>query len=224
MLNESQTGAKQSSTGEAIMICIDTSRWIKSTESPMFEDQANAIELYYTEKLKSHPETFEGICGMGDRCITHLCKPTRELSEIIGSLYAARIGGYLLLLDAVMEAHGVWFSHSGKKLGGHLPKRIGVFAEGFGDPAENKHELFDTLIAVADKNGNCNVLHVPPESSVCDSLLRSQIIRSGSAPLVSLLVQQESYSVADNTDALALSRSLIIPHVGVSDSLASLSV
>ncbi|GKE50433.1 dehydroascorbate reductase 2, partial [Tanacetum coccineum] len=119
-----------SSTGEAIMICIDTSRWIKSTESPMFEDQANAIKLYYTEKLKSHPETFEGICGMGDRCITHLCKPTRELSEIIGSLYAARIGGYLLLLDAVTEAHGVWFSLSGKKLGGHLPKRIVVFAGG----------------------------------------------------------------------------------------------
>ncbi|GJU17381.1 hypothetical protein Tco_1145347 [Tanacetum coccineum] len=164
---------------------------LESAYNEMMLQQENMdVELWQSKKNVDGPETFEGICGMGDRCITHLCKPTRELSEIIGSLYAARIGGYLLLLDAVTEAHGVWFSLSGKKLGGHLPKRIVVFAGGFGDPAENKHELFDTLIAVADKNGNCNVLHVPPESSVCDSLLRS----------------------------------LIIPHVGVSDSLASLSV
>ncbi|GKD34907.1 hypothetical protein Tco_1250416 [Tanacetum coccineum] len=60
----------------------------------------------------------------------------------------------------------------------------------------------------------------------------SQIIRSGSAPFASLSVQQESskqnimavaalYFVADNTDALSLSRSQVIPRVGGSGPLAS---
>ncbi|GKD55241.1 hypothetical protein Tco_1288628, partial [Tanacetum coccineum] len=60
---------------------------VKSTASRRFKDQVNAIELYCTEKLKSHPETVVGTCGMGEICITHLIKPTRELPEIIGSLY-----------------------------------------------------------------------------------------------------------------------------------------
>ncbi|PWA75122.1 dehydroascorbate reductase 2 [Artemisia annua] len=59
----------------------------------------------------------------------------------------------------------------------------------FGDPYMDKRDLFEALIRSADKDGNCNVCHVPPESSVPEALSRSQIIiprrvggGSGSAP------------------------------------------
>ncbi|GJV17018.1 hypothetical protein Tco_1362341 [Tanacetum coccineum] len=61
-----------------------------------------------------------GICGMGEICITHLIRPTRELPKIIGLLYDARLGGSLLLLEAVVDAHDVWFSCSDKEVGIHL--------------------------------------------------------------------------------------------------------
>nr|GEV25822.1 leucine-rich repeat protein [Tanacetum cinerariifolium] len=102
----------------------------------------------------------------------------------------------------------------------------------FGDPARNKQQLFKTLIDVADNNGNCNLLYVPPDSTVRDALLRSQIIQSSSSPFATLPVQPESskenimaaaalYSVADNTDVASLSRSRVMPHVEGSGPLAS---
>nr|GEU66403.1 callose synthase 9 [Tanacetum cinerariifolium] len=52
-------------------------------------------------------------------------------------------------------------------------RNIAFDAMCFGDPAENKQELFLTLIALADNNNNCNLLHVPHGSSlVHDALLR----------------------------------------------------
>ncbi|PWA79443.1 26S proteasome non-ATPase regulatory subunit 4 [Artemisia annua] len=202
--------------GEAIMICIDTSDWMDSTKSDSFKEQLAAIELYCTKKIESHPETVVGISGMGERSFTHLVRPTRELWRITGALYDATIGGYLLLVEAIADAYDVWFGCWDKELGVHLPKRIAVFAGGpvydekddvqmfgevlkernvacdaisFGDPKRNKQELFDILVAAADNNGNCNVLHVPPESSVRDALLRSQIIQSCLIPFARLSKQ-----------------------------------
>nr|GFD10739.1 dehydroascorbate reductase 2 [Tanacetum cinerariifolium] len=87
------------------------------------------------------------------------------------------------------------------------------FGHSSGRPAKNKKELFDTLIAAADNNGNCNHVHVPPNSTVVATLWRSQIIQSGGDGSAS----HESYYVA----ALSLSmRSLITPHVGVSRHLS----
>lgn len=42
----------------------------------------------------------------------------------------------------------------------------------FGDQSANKKELFDTLIAAADNNGNCHILHVEPGCSVRRALSR----------------------------------------------------
>nr|GEU91764.1 dehydroascorbate reductase 2 [Tanacetum cinerariifolium] len=175
------------------------------------------------------------------------------------SLDEAAMGGHLKLVTAIVKAHTVWFGCWNKELGNHLPKRIAVFAGGrvfaemgdvqklgkamkdmnvacdvisFGDPARNKQQLFKTLIDVADNNGNCNLLYVPPDSTVRDALLRSQIIQSSSSPFATLPVQPESskenimaaaalYSVADNTDVASLSRSRVMPHVEGSGPLAS---
>ena len=64
-----------------------------------------------------------------------------------------------------------------RSLGKVLKERnIACDAISFGDPASNKKELFDTLIDVADNNGNCNLLHVPPASTVLDALSRFIII------------------------------------------------
>ncbi|GKE05018.1 dehydroascorbate reductase 2 [Tanacetum coccineum] len=180
--------------GEAIMICIDTSRWMMGNNSHMFKQQADAIRLYCTQKFKSHEDTVVGICGM-----------------------EASMGGDLMLVTAVMKAHTVWFGCWDKDLGNHLPKRIAVFAGGpvyeemgevqilgkamkdrnvacdvisFGDPAINKQQLFKTLIDAADNNGNCNLLHVPSDSSVHDALLRSHV--GGSRPLASSVHQESS--------------------------------
>nr|GEX86195.1 dehydroascorbate reductase 2 [Tanacetum cinerariifolium] len=129
------------------------------------------------------------------------------------------MGGDLMVLKAVMNAHTVWFGCWDKELGNHLPKRIAVFAGGpvyeemrqvqilgkamkdrnvacdvisFGDPAINKQQLFKPLIDVADNNRNCNLLYVPPNFTVEDALFSSQIIQCGSAPFASPPVQQES--------------------------------
>nr|GEW77336.1 hypothetical protein [Tanacetum cinerariifolium] len=96
----------------------------------MFKEQAEAIELYCTEKFKSHPENVMADCGMGDRCIDHLVTPTRELPHIMSVVHNVTIGGYLLLLEAVMYAHEIWFCCEGTELGTHLPKRIVLFARG----------------------------------------------------------------------------------------------
>nr|GEX58583.1 26S proteasome non-ATPase regulatory subunit 4 homolog [Tanacetum cinerariifolium] len=76
-----------SSTGEPIMICIDTSGWMQNKESPRFKEQAKAIRLYCTRKIKSNRQTVVGISGMGQRCITNLITPTRNLPLIMRSLY-----------------------------------------------------------------------------------------------------------------------------------------
>ncbi|GJS95915.1 dehydroascorbate reductase 2, partial [Tanacetum coccineum] len=177
------------------------------------------MQCYYEElDYQSHPDTIVGVYGMGEICITHLIRPTKELPEIIGYLYDARLGGSLLLLEAVADVHDVWFGCSGKELGIHLPKRITMFARGlvydikdgmhmlgevlkerniaceaicFGDPAENKQEFFHTLIALEDNNGNCNHLHVPHgSSSVHDTLLRTMFIGIVECLLLSLIVFQ----------------------------------
>ncbi|GJW60875.1 dehydroascorbate reductase 2 [Tanacetum coccineum] len=211
------------STGEAIMICIDTSGWMQNKESPRFKQQADAIRFYCTQKFMSNPHTVVGIGGMGERCLTNLITPTRNIALIMSSLYDAKISGDLLILDGVLHAHQVWFGCRGEELGVHLPKRMAVFAGGpvyyekddmkefgqefkeknvacdaisFGHPARNKKELFDTLIAAADNYGNCNLVHVQPNSTVLAALFSGC---GGSA-------SQESYSVA----ALDLSRSLLV--------------
>ncbi|GJR68991.1 dehydroascorbate reductase 2 [Tanacetum coccineum] len=225
------------STGEAIMICIDTSDWMQNKESPRFKQQADAIRFYCTQKFMSNPHTVVGISGMGEGCLTNLITPTRNIALIMSSLYDAKISDDLLILDGVLYAHQVWFGCRGEELGVHLPKRMAVFAGGpiyyekddmkefgqafkeknvacdaisFGHPARNKKELFDTLIAAADNYGNCNLVHVQPNSTVLAALFSSQIFQSGGGGSAS----QESYSVA----ALSLSRSLITPHVGEQES------
>ncbi|GKD64365.1 dehydroascorbate reductase 2, partial [Tanacetum coccineum] len=226
------TTTMEGEQGEAIMICIDTSRWMMGNNSHMFKQQADAIRLYCTQKFKSQ-DTVVGICGMGEKCIYHLAEPHRILSRIMNSLYKASMGGDLMLVAAVMKAHTVWFGCWDKELGNHLPKRIAVFAGGpvyeemdevqilgkamkdrnvacdvisFGDPAINKQQLFKTLIDAADNNRNCNLLYVPPNFTVEDALFRSQIIQCGSAPFASPPVQQECSKQNKN----ALSRSQII--------------
>ena len=46
----------------------------------------------------------------------------------------------------------------------------------FGDPYMDKRDLFEALIRSADKDGNCNICHVPPESSVPEALSRFNIL------------------------------------------------
>ncbi|GKE05698.1 dehydroascorbate reductase 2 [Tanacetum coccineum] len=58
-----------------------------------------------------------------------------------------------------------------------MNRNVGCDVISFGDPYIQKRQLFDTLIKITDNNnGNCNVCHVPPESSVFEALSRSEII------------------------------------------------
>ncbi|PWA65710.1 dehydroascorbate reductase 2 [Artemisia annua] len=67
----------------------------------------------------------------------------------------------------------------------------------FGDPYMNKRQFFYKLVRSADKDGNCNICHVPPESSLLEALSRSQIFiprvggESGSAQSSSLSGQHD---------------------------------
>ncbi|PWA95816.1 dehydroascorbate reductase 2 [Artemisia annua] len=130
------------------------------------------------------------------------------------------IGGHLRLVDAAANAYTVWMD-------GLRPTRIVFFAGGrlylplhrgrilatqlkdlnvacdvisFGDPYLDKKEFFDTF---ADHHGNCNVCYVPPESSVCEALSRSQIIiprvggGSSLPPSPSLSVQHDKTKKID---------------------------
>nr|GEV90303.1 dehydroascorbate reductase 2 [Tanacetum cinerariifolium] len=143
------------------------------------------------------------------------------------------MGGDLMVLKAVINAHTVWFGCWDKELGKHLPKRIVMFAGdpvyeemhqvrilgkamkdknvacdviSFGDPTLNKQQLFKPLIDAADNNRNCNLLYVPPNFTVEDALFSSQIIQCGSTPFVSPPVQHESSK--QNIMAVAASYSI----------------
>ncbi|GKD41678.1 hypothetical protein Tco_1261885 [Tanacetum coccineum] len=127
---------------EAIMICLDNSYWMESTKSPMFKEQADAIEFY---------------------CI--------------------RIGGELRFLEAAANAHSGLVG----ELYTPMKKRIVFFAGRtsmlasdvitFGNPYYKKRKVFDCFIQSANNKGNdCNICHVPPESSISEALSRSQII------------------------------------------------
>ncbi|PWA73171.1 dehydroascorbate reductase 2 [Artemisia annua] len=205
-------GTSSSSTAkepEDIMICLDNSWWMESNKSPMFKEQAEAIELYCSKKINSHPENTVGVAGMSEANLYCLVFPTRNLSQIMNAIYVARIGGYLDLKRAVSYAYSIWFGN----LDRDKQKRIVVFAGGvvyhrihhieilgeamkrrnlacdvinFGDQFMGKKKLLNRLIDIVDNNnGNCNICHVPPELSVCEALSRSQIIIprvGGSAP------------------------------------------
>ncbi|GJT96249.1 dehydroascorbate reductase 2 [Tanacetum coccineum] len=173
---------------------------MEDTESPMFEEQAEAVRLYCTKKIESHSSTVVGLCGMADRNIYYMIFPPRKLEDIIGAIYCVRIGGYLRLFEAASYAYSFWFGNKDTD----MQKRIVFFAGGplycpldegedlaralmnrnvacdaisFGDPNMKKRELFDTLIKITDNShGNCNVCHVPPESSIPEALSRSEII------------------------------------------------
>ncbi|PWA60992.1 dehydroascorbate reductase 2 [Artemisia annua] len=167
----------------------------------------------------SHIQNVVGVCGMGEQDIGHMIYLTRCLSKIIAAIYAVRIGGYLIVDEAVAFAYSIWFG----SLDTDLPKRIAVFAGGpvyqtplrieklarqmkkvnlacdiinFGHRFMDKKNLFKTLIDKVDNNGNCNICHVPPELSVSDALIRSQINTphvgvSGSAPSASFALQHD---------------------------------
>ncbi|GJT23410.1 hypothetical protein Tco_0893347, partial [Tanacetum coccineum] len=109
----------------------------KGTQHTWEKILTNVMDMSSSKVVKSYPyqlvsmgvkskrsvvkfDIIVGICGMGEICITHLIRPTRELLKIIVLLYDARLGGSLLLLEAVADAHDVWFSCSDKEVGIHL--------------------------------------------------------------------------------------------------------
>ncbi|GJV17223.1 dehydroascorbate reductase 2 [Tanacetum coccineum] len=149
---------------------------------------------------RSHPDTTVGIVGMAGSSLRSIrIYPTRCLKTIITVLNdgAMKIGGYSRLLVAAQFARFrldptdmqkkriVLFvggdvccsPDEGQVLGTEL-KSLNVACDviNFGNPYKGKREFFDTLIRFADNNGNCNVCHVPPESSVRDAL--SSIVSS----------------------------------------------
>nr|GEW33280.1 hypothetical protein [Tanacetum cinerariifolium] len=186
-----------SEEAEAIMICLDNSYWIESTKSPMFKEQADAIEFYCNIKLKSH--SLVGVCAMADAALGFLIFPTNNIHKIMHAVNGIRIGGNLRLLEAAANAHsglvGEFYTRMKKRIvffaGGSLYcpkgdarmlgetiKEINAACDviTFGNPYYKKRKLFDGFIQSANNKGNCNICHVPPESSIFEALSRSQII------------------------------------------------
>lgn len=65
----------------------------------------------------------------------------------------------------------------GEALGKMMKERnLACDAVTFGDQSANKKEIFDTLVAAADNNGNCHILHVEPPCSVRRALSSRFII------------------------------------------------
>nr|GEU36981.1 hypothetical protein [Tanacetum cinerariifolium] len=194
--------SSSSPKAEAIMICLDSGEWMESTKSPMFKEQASAMQYYCKKKLKYNPRTIVGVCGSADFGINYFwIRPTRDLKMIMAAINDIMIGGHIRLFNAAGFAHSLLF-HS-HLVGKDMQKRIVVFAGGplycplpkahmlgkvikdnnvacdvisFGDPYMEKRLFFDTLIRLVDNDGNSNVCHVPPESSVRQALYRSQIL------------------------------------------------
>nr|GEU47301.1 hypothetical protein [Tanacetum cinerariifolium] len=71
-----------------LLVCVDTSSWMESTKSPMFEEQAEAIIHCCKNKFDSHEQNVVGLCGMGDAFLNHMIYPTRILSKIIAAINA----------------------------------------------------------------------------------------------------------------------------------------
>ncbi|GKC63333.1 26S proteasome non-ATPase regulatory subunit 4 [Tanacetum coccineum] len=95
---------------EATMICVDNSRWMIA---PVFQEQADAIKYYCTEKLNANPRNVVGISSMSDynpynADPTIATYPTRDLKTIMRGVYGLPLGGKLLLVDSVVDAQLVW--------------------------------------------------------------------------------------------------------------------
>ncbi|GJS97014.1 dehydroascorbate reductase 2 [Tanacetum coccineum] len=207
--NNSSSSTKEAETkAEAIIICLDSGEWMENTKSPMFMEQASAMQYYCEKKFKYNPRTIVGVCG--SRTIVGVCgsayrinsgwiHPTRDLKMIMSAINGIMFGEHIQLFNAVKLAHSLWFDC---RLGEDMQKRIVFFAGGtlycslptahllgkqmkdsnvacdvisFGDPYMEKRLFFDTLIRLADNDGNCNICHVPPELSARQALYRSQI-------------------------------------------------
>ncbi|GJX88356.1 dehydroascorbate reductase 2, partial [Tanacetum coccineum] len=177
-----------------------------------------------------HPDTTVGVVGMAGLTATSVwIAPTRSLKRIITSIKDGdiiRFGGYLDLIDVLPPA-SFRLGDTGRQ------QRIVFFAGGevchplvdaqvlgtqmklldqacdvisFGDPYMGKRKFFDTLIRFADNNGNCNICHVPPESSVLEAISRSHsffIPRVGGQPSILQYTKKEIF------EAIARSHILI---------------
>ncbi|GKB13368.1 hypothetical protein Tco_0847291 [Tanacetum coccineum] len=114
-------------------------------------------------------------------------------------IYDARIGSYLLLSEAISYAHGILLrliyptkdycvcgrvsgvvvqqKHEVEALGKVMKERnLACDAVNFGDQSANKKELFDTLIAAMDNNGNWHILHIKHPCPIGHALSRSPVI------------------------------------------------
>ncbi|GKB40003.1 dehydroascorbate reductase 2 [Tanacetum coccineum] len=182
---------------EAIMICLDNSYWMESTKSPMFKEQADAIENYCNIKLKSH--SLVGLCAMAEAAPHFLIFPTQDIEIIMAAVNGIPIGGRLRFEHAVSNAHNglladlyepmqkrivffvgcsLYFLMDHVREIGRIFKDLNLACDviTFGDPYYQKSKLFECLIESANNKGNCNICVVPPESSISEALCSSQII------------------------------------------------
>nr|GEU53222.1 dehydroascorbate reductase 2 [Tanacetum cinerariifolium] len=100
---------------------------MESNKSPMFKEQAEAIELYCSKKIESHPENRVDVSGLSEAHVYYRVYPTKDLSKIMDAVYDARVGGHLMLKKAVSYAYSIWF---GKSDDIYKQKRLVLFAGG----------------------------------------------------------------------------------------------
>ncbi|GKD59701.1 26S proteasome non-ATPase regulatory subunit 4 [Tanacetum coccineum] len=176
---------------EVTMICVDNSGALTrgNRGTGLIKAQAEAIELYCSQKIQAHPENMVGFTTMGE--VSVFCEPSRDLKYILHMLRRLIFSGFLNLPNCVgwakyaLQSSGLpkkrLVTFAGSDLHMIMPslenlatflKELNVAVDvinfGFQDPPMHprgrKDKFLRAFVAAVNVDGNSRYLYAPDGS------------------------------------------------------------
>ncbi|KAM1003164.1 hypothetical protein ACFX13_003559 [Malus domestica] len=190
--------------GEATMICVDNSEWMRNGDySPSrLQAQADAINLICGAKTQANPENTVGVLTMAGKGVRVLATPTSDLGRILACMHGLEMGGEMNITSAIQVAQ-LALKHRQNK---NQQQRIIVFAGSpvkfekkvlesigkklkknsvaldivdFGEEDDGKPEKLEALLSAVNNNDSSHIVHVPPGPNALSDVLISTPVFTG---------------------------------------------
>jgi len=185
------------------IIVLDNSEWMRNGDfvPTRIEQQFESFTRICDAKMR-HPESMVGLMTMSGKSPKVLVTPSTDIGKLLGSVHGqVQYEGEANVLPALQIAqlalkHRPHKNHPPKiilfvaspikdseeklvKLGKQLQKNeVAVDIINFGEEKENTDKL-EAFKAAVDKNGNSNLLNVPPGVGILSDVLSQSPILSG---------------------------------------------
>ncbi|KAK4340736.1 hypothetical protein RND71_039237 [Anisodus tanguticus] len=197
--------------GEATMICIDNSEWMRNGDYPRnrFEAQSDAVSFICGAKTQSNPENTVGVLTMAGKGVRVLVTPTSDLGKMLACMHGLNIGGEMNLAAGLQVAQLALKHRQNKKqqqriilfagspvkqdkkvlemIGRKLKKHnVALDVVNFGEEDEEKAEKLEALVAAVNNSDSSHIFHIPPGptalSDVASDILPSFTLASDNLP------------------------------------------